>query len=853
VANELPYEIRPDGSILFSVRDEVKVLLRHSTATKVIVEIWRNLDLMPPDTGNINASSFRERLAKDAKAFFSREGEDTVPHILADLGMVALAMASPVGKDADESDKDEPTLWDILAKDNPFALMIKYAKEAGEYFHTAEQEAYATVEVAAGHRETYPINSRRFILWLRREFFRRERERKQGTKEMGDHADDDPVFPSRAAQEVAGHFEAIALFEGHEEEVFTRVAGKEGMIYVDLCDASWRAVEISVDGWRVLSSADVPVRFVRARGMLALPEPRLAERDGALESLRGVLNLGDDDISERNWRLILAWMAQAFVPSGPYPVLTLLGPQGSAKSTAQKILRNIIDASSVPLRSAPRDEHNLYIDARAGWVIALDNMSSLPGWLSDALCRLATGGGFSTRQLYTDQDQILFDAMRPVILNGIGDVVTRPDLLDRALIISLGSIPREARRLERELEADVEALKPGILAALFDAVAEGLAAEPHLLIDELPRMADFASWGVATEQALGGAPGSFMAAYLGSQDEATETAMETWAPGAAFLEFAKKRVGFENAWEGSATELLKALNDSVDDDALKRSKEWPKAPARLTEALNRLAPALLELGVHIERPAHSRREGRKLRIYFSESPRKGPSPSSPSSPGGTFRDTYAESDGDDGGDDGRYGDDGGDDAFSEDRHHENPVGKGNSPNGDDGDDGDDGLRVSPEEKNSGRPLSSDLAPGESATLEELRRRRAGVPGVVNVKGRPKEEYVYVGRSRRYGGPHYFSNPYEIGKDGDREEVLAKYEERLHEKTLFYREGRVALAELREELREGKALGCHCAGKDSAPEILTVDDPLRCHGQLLLRAMNDGAGEADDLLDDEEEL
>src|SRR5215208_2504957 len=526
---------------------------------------------MPPDTGNINASSFRERLAKDAKAFFSRDGEDTVPHILADLGMVALAMSSPAGKDADESDKDEPTLWDLLAKDNPFSLMIKYAKEAGEYFHTAEQEAYATVEVAAGHRETYPINSRRFILWLRREFFRRERERKQGTKEMGDHADDDPVFPSRAAQEVAGHFEAIALFEGHEEEVFTRVAGREGMIYVDLCDASWRAAEISVDGWRVLSSADVPVRFVRARGMLSLPEPRSAP--GALESLRGLLNLGDDDIGKRNWRLILAWMAQAFVPSGPYPVLTLLGPQGSAKSTAQKILRNIIDASSVPLRSAPRDEHNLYIDARAGWVIALDNMSSLPGWLSDALCRLATGGGFSTRQLYTDQDQILFDAMRPVILNGIGDVITRPDLLDRALIINLPPIPKEARKLERTLEAEVEEAKSGILGALFTAVASGLASQDGVKLDGLPRMADFARWGAATEEALGGEAGTFMEAYAASQEEAVETALDSWPIVEPLWEFAKGFEGEDEAWIGTATELFNTLNEKAEDD-LKRAKDW---------------------------------------------------------------------------------------------------------------------------------------------------------------------------------------------------------------------------------------------------------------------------------------
>lgn len=300
-------------------------------------------------------------------------------------------------------------------------------------------------------------------------------------------------------------------------------------------------------------------------------------------------------------------------------MLTLLGPQGAAKSTAQRILRNIVDPSSVPLRTAPRDEHNLYIDARAGWVIALDNMSSLPQWLSDALCRLATGGGFSTRQLYTDQDQILFDAMRPVILNGIGDVITRPDLLDRALIINLPPIPKEARKLERVLETEVEVAKPGILGAIFTAISCGLATQDSVKLNGLPRMADFACWGTATEEALGGAAGSFMGAYGASQDEAIETALESWPVVEPLWEFAKGFEGEDKAWVGTATDLFNALGDEVEDD-LKRGADWPKQPNKLTEQLNRLAPSLVEVGVYVVRlPSH--KGGRKLKVFYEE-PRK---------------------------------------------------------------------------------------------------------------------------------------------------------------------------------------------------------------------------------------
>jgi hypothetical protein len=614
--NSLPYEKRKDG-ILFHLRDEVKMLLRWSTSTKVVIEMWRGTDLVPPDTGNLNSANFREKLAQNARAAFTRDGKDTVPNILEDIGMVALAMSSTVDT-GDSDDKDRPkTLWDLLKGPSPMNLMIKYAEEAAEFFHIPDMDAYATAKVKASsaHHETYSLRSRRFELWLRREWHRREKER---LEEEGNEDEKPMIFPHRALADVVSHFESVALFDGAEEEVYLRVAGREGRIYVDLCDPAWRVVEISPEGWQVIPGDSAPVTFIRKGGMLALPEP---SRNGSLEKLRSLLNVGTGDEGERNWRLISAWLAQGFNPKGRYPVLTLLGPQGAAKSSAQRILRNIVDPSSVPIRGVPRDEHNLYIDATSGWVIALDNMTTIPAWLSDALCRLATGGGFSTRRLYTDDDQILFDAMRPVVVNGIGDVVTRPDLLDRALIINLPPIEKKNRRPEKVLEAELEAAKPGILGALFDAVAAGLAGQNKVDLDGLPRMADFARWGVATEEALGGESGSFMKAYASSQDEAVETALEAWPIVAPLWEFAKNFKGEEGAWVGTATKLFNALNESAEDD-LKRAADWPKAPNKLTEQINRLAPSLLEVGVYVVRPTHSHVGGRKLKVFYVGPPRK---------------------------------------------------------------------------------------------------------------------------------------------------------------------------------------------------------------------------------------
>jgi hypothetical protein len=146
--------------------------------------------------------------------------------------------------------------------------------------------------------------------------------------------------------------------------------------------------------------------------------------------------------SEEDWKLLVAWLIQAFRPTGPYPILILQGEQGSAKTTTARILRAITDPSSTPVRTVPRGEHDLMIAANNSWVVTIDNLSGLQPWLSDALCRLSTGGGFGTRTLYENDEETLFDAMRPIILNGITDIATRPDLLDRAIILTLPASPK---------------------------------------------------------------------------------------------------------------------------------------------------------------------------------------------------------------------------------------------------------------------------------------------------------------------------------------------------------------------------------------------------------------------------
>lgn len=271
-----------------------------------------------------------------------------------------------------------------------------------------------------------------------------------------------------------------------------------------------------------------------------------------------------------------------------------MGEHGTAKSTFAKVLRMLVDPNTASLRALPRDERDLYIAASNGHVLAFDNVSNLPAWLSDALCRLATGGGFATRQLYSDADEALFEAARPIIVNGIEDFVNRSDLADRSVFLTLEPIPEERRRPEQELWAAFEAARPRILGALLNAMATGLAMLPQTKLDKLPRMADFALWATACETALWPA-GTFCSAYSGNRDEMVEGVLDA-DPVAAAVRAMMRTVRTE--WTGTASELLDALSKVV-GETVATSKTWPDSPRALAGRLRRSATFLRKIGIEI--------------------------------------------------------------------------------------------------------------------------------------------------------------------------------------------------------------------------------------------------------------
>ena len=435
-------------------------------------------------------------------------------------------------------------------------------------FCSDEGKPFATM-IVDGHRKNYPINGRAFQRLLQMAHFEEE-----GT-----------VISANALSEALGVLEAKAQFSNERVPTFIRVGGIEDAIYLDLGTNDWTAVRVDANGWEITN--DVPIPFWRSSGLQPLPSPK---RHGQLELLREFLNVEDNS----DWQLVLAWLVAALRPIGPYPILVLTGQAGTAKSTTAQVLRCLIDPATPVLRSLSRDERDLMIAANSNWILAFDNLSGLSNSTSDILCRLSTGGGYAKRALYTDDEETLFSAQRPIILTSIDDVATREDLLDRSLVISLPPIPDHLRTDERTFWKNFRSAQAHLLGALLDAISAAIKNESKVTLPHPPRLADFARWVTAAEPALGMPNGGLLAALKENRAEAAEAGIDADLVASAVILFMERR----QYWTGTASALLNEL-DQCTPDRMTRQRLWPKTPTDLGNRLRRVSNLLPQKRVTI--------------------------------------------------------------------------------------------------------------------------------------------------------------------------------------------------------------------------------------------------------------
>lgn len=437
------------------------------------------------------------------------------------------------------------------------------------FVHDEQGEGYARIK-NSNHYELWPIRSRTMSLVLTDRYMR---------------AFDDKVPSKNSLEEATSALEAKAVLRGDKVKIHTRIAETDEGIYIDLCNDDWEVVEIKKDGWRVISKP--PVYFKRSDIMQPLPTP---SKDGDVDDLKPFINFDN----ETDYKLIISWLLSTLKENNPFPILTIQGEQGSAKSTTTKVLRALIDPSSLPLRALPKDEQTLAISANNTWVLAYDNLSGLTTQMSDSLCKMSTGGGLSVRELYTTGEEAVFNIMRPSILNGIDDIAQRPDLLDRSIVINLPSISESDRKDERTFWKQFNEKHSSILGGLCDVVVGGLNELPQTTLEKYPRMADFALWITACEHHLGWYQGEFIDIYNKNRGKAIDQGIESDPFASAVIEIMKRT----DEWVGNASQLLGEASKYT-DARTERSSAWPTSRS-VRNRLRRINPSLKKKGIDYE-------------------------------------------------------------------------------------------------------------------------------------------------------------------------------------------------------------------------------------------------------------
>ncbi len=350
-----------------------------------------------------------------------------------------------------------------------------------ELFKNTSDDPYITINDG----RTMRIDSTMFKNWLVIEYH----------KETGNYLKD------RQIKDIAQNVRSRAIFGiGNKNiEVFNRVGYSDDKenIYIDLVDENFNLVQLNKNGWNVITPKSISVKFETTQNMNPLPYPK---GGGDINKLWQHTNITKDNDKS----LVLAWLINCLIPFSGYPILVLYGGQGTAKSTTQSNLRDLIDPSQGNLRNKIQKSDFLGTQAFNNYIVSLENLGTGKAGLSpseqNALCTISTGGVISNRKLHTNEE-ILQKVKNPIMMNGISGFVTAQDLISRSIILTLEPF-NKPRRDDNEVSMAFENDKSEIFGALLDLTAKVLKVLPTIKVNNLPRMAEFGMIGTALEQIL---------------------------------------------------------------------------------------------------------------------------------------------------------------------------------------------------------------------------------------------------------------------------------------------------------------------------------------------------------------
>ena len=446
-----------------------------------------------------------------------------------------------------------------------------------ETYRTSMDETYVTIQI---RENNVNVKSERFKKWIVSQFYNIESK----------------IPTNDNIAKIILLLESRAMNEVNEVLVERRCATVDNCIYYDLKDDSCNVVKVSRDGWEIIK--DPPVIFARTKTMYRQVTP---ERNGNLDILDKWFRYKDEN------HLILqkVILVASLIPNIARPIQVLHGEKGSSKTSTMKLVRDIIDPAIVPVVSIPKTIDDLAVYISKNYVPCFDNIDTISNQVSDLLCIAVTGGGHTKRKLYTDDEEQVMFFQRFIVLNGINVVATRPDLLDRCILLELERIPPNERKEEKVLREEFDKDKPIILGAIFETLSKAMSIYDQVELNNLGRMADFTRWGYAIAEVLGIGGDKFLEAYLNNQNNANIEALESHPVGFAMYKFMEDKT----VWSGSPTKLLSELEIVAGFEKIDTTNSnWAKTPNVLSRRLNEIKSNLLDLGIEFERSKGKNRE-----------------------------------------------------------------------------------------------------------------------------------------------------------------------------------------------------------------------------------------------------
>lgn len=448
-------------------------------------------------------------------------------------------------------------------------ILDEIVESEAKLFHDQYGEPH--IAISGDGKNILKLNSKDFKQWLAKECYTKYKK----------------TPSSDATSKVVLTLSGIASYERDEIKLQTRSAWENDHLWYDN-GKEQPAILISPGKWNVTSK--YPILFRRFGHQRKQVWP-IKNEASDIKLLDQYINLEHDEML-----LFITYLVAAFIPGFPHPLLLLHGPQGAGKSTPMRLLKELIDPSGIQALSQPSSMKEFTQQGHHHAFLFYDNLSTLPTWFSDALARASTGDGVSKRMLYTDDDDVFYKLQLPIGINAISQVILKPDLLDRSILLNLRRIPPHKRIPEREFWAKFEDDKPVILGAIYETIAKALTITNDIKLDKLPRMADFAKWGCAIAEAIGYSKQDFINAYQANINQQNNEALYASSVAQAIILLHKE---YEE-WESTPTELLHKLKGIAFANNLEQDRTWPKSPVWLTRRINEVEPNLRSIGINIE-------------------------------------------------------------------------------------------------------------------------------------------------------------------------------------------------------------------------------------------------------------